>query len=506
MPAPPFDPRIDLTDDGLFGNEVAEDATEQEFKSYYYERTETKRFAGLGERLLIVKAYKGEGKSALMRKSTSIVRDYKTNVVIERKGHQISPSLAGEDYGEWVREWKKIIFNNFAYEIGSAIGFAWNDDSMALVEESEKHGFKEKGFLVSVLDRLGIKYSAAGFSISPQSQGIPDSKQIDKILQRWNKKNLLFWFFVDDIDKNFENTTKHKIKIASFFDAVRDVHSQLPTSYIRATIRPNVWTIISREFESLSHIRQYLLDLNWTSVDLEQVLYWRIRGYIQRKGLWGRMSSALRGSEEARRRTVIGLVFQDPMKWGEGNKAPSQVISTLSKKRPRWAIELSKASSIAATQNSHKKIIIDDIMLLLDLFGKNRIHDIIAEFKSQCPQIEDLIVMFRQSVEEFDTELLLSFINKKITKLPNLFITGVIGHPTERDVANFLFEIGFIAGKKYQDGGYEHFTFADRPFFFKSLTIEEDDLWWEIHPCYRQALEIRHSDGRQRFMAKQPGR
>jgi hypothetical protein len=218
------------------------------------------------------------------------------------------------------------------------------------------------------------------------------------------------------------------------------------------------------------------------------------------------MSSELRGTEEHKRRTIIGLVFQDPMKWGDANKAPSQVISTLSKKRPRWAIELIKASSLAAIQNSHKKIILEDIMQLLDLFGKNRIHDIIAEFKSQCPQIEDLIVMFRQSNEEFDTQQLLDYIDKKIIKLPDLSISGVMGQPTERDVANFLFEIGFITGKKYQDGGYEHFTFADRPFFFKSLTTEEDDLWWEIHPCYRQALEIRRSDGHRRPMARQPGR
>jgi hypothetical protein len=188
MAAVSFDPRIDLTDDGLFGNEVAEDATDQEFKSYYYERNKTKRISGISERLLIVKAYKGEGKSALLRKSISIVKDFRTNIVIERKGHQLSPSLSSSDYGEWVREWKRVIFQNLAYEIGASIGFAWNDDSMSLVEESEKTGFKEKGFLISVLERFGVKYSANGFSLSIQNPGLSDAKNIDKILQRWNKK------------------------------------------------------------------------------------------------------------------------------------------------------------------------------------------------------------------------------------------------------------------------------------------------------------------------------
>jgi hypothetical protein len=161
--------------------------------------------------------------------------------------------------------------------------------------------------------------------------------------------------FVDDIDKNFENTQNNKIKIASFFDAVRDIHGQLKNFYIRATIRPNVWTIICREYESLSHIRQYLIDLSWSPTDIECILYWRIRGYIQRKGVWGRVSAELGGTDEKKRRALIGLVFQDPMKWGDAHKSPSQIVSTLSKKRPRWAIELVKASSMAAHQNTHKK-------------------------------------------------------------------------------------------------------------------------------------------------------
>lgn len=501
-----FDPQIDLSDDGLFGNEVAEDATEQEFRSYYYERRETGKFSGLSDRLLIVKAYKGEGKSALLRRSTFKIKEFKSNLVIERKGHQISPNIQSDDYGEWVREWKRIILNNFAYEIGSQIGFAWTDDSISLVEESEKHGFKEKGLLISILNRFGIKYSAGGFKLSLETPGISDIKQTEKILQRWNDKKILLWLLVDDIDKNFENTPKNKIKIASFFDAIRDLHALFQNLYVRATIRPNVWTIISREYESLSHIRQYLMDLCWTPTEIEHMIYWRIRGYIQRKGLWGRVSADLKGTDEEKMRRIIGLVFQDPMRWGDAHKPPSQIISTLSKKRPRWAIELVKAGSLSALQNSHKKIVIEDILLFLDLFGRNRIHDIVAEFISQCPAIEDLIVLFRQANEEFDTDGILKFLNLKIQKIENFTISGVIGKPTSRDVANFLFEIGFINGKKYQDSGYEHFSYADRPYFFKSLTTEEGDLWWEIHPCYRQALEIRGADGRHRPMAKQPGR
>lgn len=501
-----FDPQIDLSDESLFGNEVAEDATEQEFNSYYYERSEASRFHGLADRLLIAKAYKGEGKSALLRRVTGKVKGFRENIVIERRGHQIAPAIQGDDFSEWVRGWKKIILDNIAYEVGNSIGFAWTDDAMSLVEEAERKGFKDKNLLTSILDRFGVQFSAGGFKLSLEKPGIGENKQVEKLLQRWSTRNVLMWVIVDDIDKNFENTPRHRLKIASFFDAIRDINIQIPQVYIRATIRPNVWTIIRREFESLSHIRQYLVDMPWNTNDIEQILYWRIRGYIQRRGLWGRVSSELRGDDAKRRRTLISYVIQDPVKWGESHKAPCNAIATLSKMRPRWAIELVKAGSMSAHSNSHKKILLEDIMSSMDIFGKNRIFDINAEFKSQCSEIENLIVMFRHAKEEYDTEEFLRLVAEKISKIKDLTITGILGEPSARDVANFLFEIGFIAGKKYQDGGYEHFTFSDRPFYFKSQTVEEDDLWWEIHPCYRQALEIRQSDGRQRTLAKQAGR
>ncbi|MBF0436847.1 MAG: hypothetical protein HQL77_15950 [Magnetococcales bacterium] len=59
--------RIDFSDESLFGNEAAEDEDEEIFKSYAFEREEVTDFLQKDKRIAILKAYKGEGKSALLR-------------------------------------------------------------------------------------------------------------------------------------------------------------------------------------------------------------------------------------------------------------------------------------------------------------------------------------------------------------------------------------------------------------------------------------------------------
>jgi hypothetical protein len=67
---------IDLVAPDLSGNDAAEDEEEEVFQAYAVDRTETSNFADATRRLCIARAYKGEGKSALLRMAaTRILRD-----------------------------------------------------------------------------------------------------------------------------------------------------------------------------------------------------------------------------------------------------------------------------------------------------------------------------------------------------------------------------------------------------------------------------------------------
>ena len=65
-------------------------------------------------------------------------------------------------------------------------------------------------------------------------------------------------------------------------------------------------------------------------------------------------------------------------------------------------------------------------------------------------------------------------------------------------VASFLFEIGiFYARRENADGSYEHFAFAQKPSLLRSRTDPDEGMQWEVHPVFRQALELRDAAGRE---------
>ena len=98
---------------------------------------------------------------------------------------------------------------------------------------------------------------------------------------------------------------------------------------------------------------------------------------------------------------------------------------------------------------------------------------------------------------------LIVLIKNRILNLLTPSIPSVIGKPSERDVASFLFQIGFIyARKDYDDGEYEHIGYPDQPSLLMSRTDMDSGCTWEIPPIYRQALNLRTVEGFQRPVNK----
>jgi hypothetical protein len=181
---------------------------------------------------------------------------------------------------------------------------------------------------------------------------------------------------------------------------------------------------------------------------------------------------------------------------GEVRRPPHVVLYTLSKHRPRWMIELSKVAARAAVKEGKPRITRDHLLAELTAFGNRRIQDTIAEFSAQCPEVGELLAAFRQEPEELTTAELFRVITNKILSHLSPRIVGVVGNPSARDVAAFLFQVGFFFGREeFADGGYQHVTYSDRPHLFASRSSPDDGLSWEVHPVFRQALEMRDATG-----------
>ena len=172
-------PLIDFADKNLFGNEAAEDEAESIFNSYAVERPEVKDFLDPSSPLAVTRAYKGEGKSALLRLvHRDLLRRTPQPLVISVAATSISPELESADFDRWVRAWKTGILRLTANEIGASISLAFGDDAISLVEEAEQNGYKARSFVSSVVDRL----KTSALPLERARQGVKNPEQT---LKRW---------------------------------------------------------------------------------------------------------------------------------------------------------------------------------------------------------------------------------------------------------------------------------------------------------------------------------
>ncbi|WP_231367126.1 MULTISPECIES: P-loop ATPase, Sll1717 family [unclassified Thioalkalivibrio] len=475
--------------DHLFGNEAAEDEPYDILESYAVKRPEIKRFLDPNRSVQVIRAYKGEGKSALLRLvEGSLSEQNPRPLVIRSTAQALSPSLDSDDSDDWVRSWKANIFRQIASEIGGRLNLAFSDDAMSLVEEAERNGFKSRSLVSSIVDRLQSK-------AVPLERTRPPLGNAEALLKRWLANGAPVWLILDDIDQNYQNTSKQKMKVASCFIAVRQIFAQVPEVRARLCVRPNVWASIKSDFEALSHVEQYMVDLSWDNDRaFEDILARRVEGFLKRTDQWSEVVKTLSPSLAHRNTQLVNLLFESPVAWGgRGKKRPIHVVlHTLSRHRPRWLVELCKLASIEADRQRNTQITLDDITKQLDEFGRRRIGDTVAEFRAQCPQIENLIIAFADQPERFTTDQLLRALRDRVLQGVDPKIEGVIGKPGAREVAHFLFQIGFLSARRDEpDGSYEHLTYAARPNLLRATTNLDEGVSWEIHPVFRQTLRLK---------------
>ena len=483
-------PVYDLSDLKLFGNDAADDEPEEIFKSYFCPRDEVSFFTDPKTPLAVLRAFRGEGKSAILKKSFIDIRE--TSISIHSKGSNLSPDVTGTNPDKWMRGWKENIYGRIAAEIGSTLNLAFLSDAMELVRIAENGGFRSTGLVTYLTSRLKID------KIPQVNSDITRTNDFaENLLQRYLNKPV--WFFIDDIDENYQDTTENNLKIAAFFSACRDIVASVPDIRIRTVVRPNIWTIVRRKQEGLSKVEQYVRDIRWNEDQVRSMLANRVLGYLDRTNQEQIADSFRKNKDDyTRERSIICSLFEANMPWGgkdeNGNpkhRPANVVLNTLSRGRPRWLIGLCKIAASEASKDNKKIIEHEHIIKHLDLFGRERINDISAEYSSLCPQLPELINAFIKCKDEFNTNDLFEIINRHILPHITVYISGERIKEALR-IAALLFEIDFISGKEIKpDGSYVHFSFVKRPELFHNRINPDHGLKWEIHPVFRQALLIR---------------
>ena len=147
-----FMPMFDLSDPKLFGNDAADDEPEDIFRSYFYQRNDVSFFLDSNNPLAVIRAFRGEGKSAILKKAHMDIRE--TGMAIYSKGPNLSPDVTGTNHDKWMRGWKTSIYNRIAAEVGQKTNVALSPDSMELVRIAEEGGFRKTGLITYIASRV----------------------------------------------------------------------------------------------------------------------------------------------------------------------------------------------------------------------------------------------------------------------------------------------------------------------------------------------------------------
>lgn len=484
--------RINLKDRKIFGNEAGEDENLEILNSYYIEHPNFDDFFDSDERLSIVSARKGMGKSALLsRLHFKLINEdkYHNPLVIRVKGNELLGlgDFKGENHSYLENYWKQIICKRIIIEIGSQIGFAMTSDDMSFVELSELEGLKSKNLIGGLLARVKGKLPGTEVTID---NDIPEN--LDKLLKRYqNSKNSpSVWLLIDDIDAKFQNTTENQARVGSFFSAIRSLSFDNENLNIRATVRSDVWSCL-RHLEDLDKLQQYMIDIFWSKKYMRDMLAQRILVYIQKN---------FPDSNEAKFKLkgdynkIIDTIFKSPIDWrGDKEAKLFDAISAFSNRRPRWMGQLCRMASKNASEHIQaKKVNLNHINNILLDFGALRRDDLIKEHDHQFNELSQLIDSLRSTQKEFTQAELHSVIDKNFIRGRDVVAIPKIDgkqYVEPEDLGDFLYKLGLIS-RAHDDGkNFTHYT--DDPDLYRSIENRNDNIIWSIHPAYRTFLNIK---------------
>lgn len=472
--------RLQLDDRRLWGNEAADDEDPEVLNSYFVNQPDWHEFFNVNIPLSIARARKGMGKSALLRECAFRLRGQADTLVIAVKGADL---VAQRDFrlltpSEQLYDWQQRICAVINRNLGAQVGFAFTDDSIALVENAELAGLKSRNLVGALLDRLKGKIGPAEL----QKLQIVDNKAL--LGRALVPDRTRICLLVDDIDATFTESKEENLRLSTFFSACRDLAANFKGITIRTVVRSDVWATIRKTDEALDKVEQYMFDIKWSVKGFRSVLAERIVSYCQRIG----QSHLTQGKSKEE---INELVFSAKYPWGNSNALPHRLIHVYSGGRPRWAAQLCRMAGAEARRVGGSDVIkFGHIKQVLEDYGRYRLDDVSREHRHQCPAVLDLVNAFGNRQATYSTEDLINFVKTVILLNVSVKIDGLnIVDPVE--VARFLYRIGFLlAMDRLEHGQPDYVQFEEKPELLRNSANLDNGMQWRVHPSFHAALRL----------------
>lgn len=455
----------------LFGHEAAEDEDIESLIKYYFQ-TATYEQVSANLKLRILVGHKGVGKSALFK--VLVNQDIKENIIpIEIKPNEIlNITDSSDNFYSLIETWKegikKIIINK-------TIENLLEEHSSKYLPEPIKIG---KNIITNILDFINSK----------------SDQKINKALHDIFKKNQKLNIYIDDLDRGWKGTREDITRLSSLLNAIRDISNENTNINFKIALRTDVYYLVRTSDESTDKIEGSVVWLTWTNHEILALLIKRINNFLG-VGKTDNELITLPQHELAKYLTTIMTEsFEGHGKWH--NVPIYRVLMSLTRKRPRDLVKLCTLAAKEAKKRNSNRIETQDFQNIFEEYSLNRLLDTVNEFRTEFPEIEDLLLSLRPSSKKakkfsegyiYETEDLINKL-KNIAQNKDWYFSNSTKKATAPELLTFLFKIGFLTARKInKDNIIIRKTFEENKYLTTPNNIQS--FKWEIHPAYRWALE-----------------
>ncbi len=454
----------------LFGHEAAEDEDIERLKAYYLKgRVYNQVSNDLPLRILV--GHKGIGKSALFHVSMAEEKQ-KQHLSLLIKPDDIAGIGENEtDFLKLIREWKVGISEVIARK--SLVSFGLLRDGWRA---------RLNGYGGQFIDFLQSTFKAGKFV------DLSDAKKA--VINDFLRSGRIY-VYIDDLDRGWEGKQKDIRKISALLNAVRDIASECKGVSFRISLRSDVYYLVRTSDESTDKIEGSVVWFSWTNHEILALLVKRVDHYFGEDNTTEELIRLNQPVLAGHLDKVMEPVFNGRGKW---EKIPTyRMLMSLIRRRPRDLVKLCTLAAKNAGAEGHKLIGTTDFNSIFEEYSQGRLQDTINEYRSELPEIENLLFGMKPSRKErttksgyvYSTDALLKKIHNIRQNVTFRFQDGRVAD--DKDLAAFLYKINFLTARK------EKGNFVERKYFeenrYLSHKFADFGFDWEVHPAYRWALQ-----------------
>ncbi len=463
----------DVTIQGLFGFEDAESESLDRLKEYYFKNSTYERVrADLPVRILV--GHKGTGKSALFKVAMSEDREEGNLPILIRPDDIAELGRSDENFLLKVKQWK--------YGLTKLIG------EKVLTEFSinpEEYSSKLGQFGLKILDFLTGTLEGA---IENKVSMTPTQKRM--VAKYLEDHRILI--YIDDLDRGWEGKMDDISRISALLNSIRDMANDNPGLRFKVSLRSDVYYLVRTADESADKIEASVVWCRWTNQEILALLIKRVQTFLGNQIDEVPLRDAPLKHISTFLDEVIEHRFYD---WRKQEDVPTyQVMISMIRKRPRDMVKLCTMAARVAYDKGAHKINSDHFKAVFEEFSQGRMQDTINEYKSELPNIQDLLFGMRPTRKERDEGKGFVYTTQELCKKMNNLKQNKVfvfksGKPsTPEELINFLYKINFLmARKELEDGKIQRKYFEENRYFMSGgINFGYD---WEVHLAFRWALQ-----------------